>query len=102
MRRPREARYGVWVTVNGWPAMVMVPDRLLPLEFDPTLNSTVPLPVPAAPDVMVIQVVVVVAVHAQPVLAVTATELGPPAAAMDVLVGLIEYVHAGGGGAAAD
>jgi len=81
--------------------MVIVPDRLLPVEFDPTLNATVPLPVPAAPAVMVIHVVVVVAVHAQPVFAVTATEPGPPPAAMDVLCGLIEYVQVGGGGAAA-
>jgi hypothetical protein len=102
MRRPRQASYGVWVTVNVCPAIVIVPDRLLPLEFDPTLNPTVPLPVPAAPNAMVSHGVVVVAVHAQPVLAVTATDLGPPAAAMDVLVGLIEYVHVGGGGAAAD
>jgi len=54
--------------------------------------------VPLAPLLIVIQLVAVVAVHAQPLPAVTATDPLPPAAVGEVLDGSIEYVHCGGGG----
>ena len=70
------------VTVNVWPAMVMVPVRALP-GFAATLNATEPFPVPLAPDVTVIQFAGLFAVQAQPLPAVTATVPLPPAAASD-------------------
>jgi hypothetical protein len=42
-------------------------------------NATVPGPLPVAPDVTVNQGALLVAVHAQPPVAVTATEPVPPA-----------------------
>jgi hypothetical protein len=56
------------------------------------------LPVPLAPLVIVIQLVAVVAVHAQLLPAVTVTDPVASAAVGEVLVGSIEYVHGGGGG----
>src|SRR5262249_28029783 len=60
-------------TVNGWPAMVVVPVRAPPV-LAAIGNATVPLPLPAAPDVTVIHDTPLVAVHVQPPAAVTATE----------------------------
>jgi hypothetical protein len=51
-----------WETVNVRPAMVMVPVLAAPVLFA-TLKATEPLPVPAAPDVTVIHVAPLVAVH---------------------------------------
>jgi hypothetical protein len=45
------------------------------------------LPLPLAPDVTVIQLALLTAVHAHPAAAVTATEPEAPAAPMDWLVG---------------
>ena len=67
------------VTVNVWPAMVSVPVRDVVPELAATLYATVPFAVPLAPDVIVIQLALLVAVHVQPVPAVTPTE--PVAAA---------------------
>jgi hypothetical protein len=81
----------VWVTVMLCPAMVSVPVRVVPL-FAEALNPTEPLPVPAAPDVTVSQEVLLTAVHAHP--SAVWTEIGtpaPPAAAIDVVVGVITY-----------
>jgi hypothetical protein len=47
------------------------------------------VPLPEAPEVMVIQDSLLVAVQAQVTPAVTATEPGPPAAGGDALVGSI-------------
>src|SRR6185295_10360421 len=69
-----------WVTVNVPPAMVSVPVRLDPV-FVAMLNVTVPFPVPVAPDVIVSQAALLVAVHAQPLPAVTATGVPAPPAA---------------------
>ena len=49
-----------------------------------------PLPEPLAPDVMVMNELLLVAVQLQPALVVTATLADPPAAAKLALVGLIE------------
>ena len=60
--------------MNVRPAIVTVPVRSLSLSvFVATLNATEPLPLPLAPDVTVIQFALLLAVHAQPVPADTAT-----------------------------
>jgi hypothetical protein len=70
---------GHCVTVNVWPATTMEPDRLAP-EFAATVNATVPLPLPAAPEVTVIHGADATAVHAHPLDAVTVKLPVPPAA----------------------
>ena len=82
-----------WVTVNVWPAMVSVPVRAAPV-LAATLNATVPGPLPLAPLVTVIQVVLLTPVHAHPVAAVTA-DAARPAARGDRLSSFdaIAYVH---------
>jgi hypothetical protein len=77
------------VTVNVWPAMVMVPVRALP-TFATTLNPTEPLPVPLAPAVTMIQFALLLAVHVQPAPADTATFPVPPRTAIAAELGLIE------------
>ncbi len=73
--------------------MVSVPVRFLPL-FEATLNLTVPLPLPDAPEVTVIHESLLVAVQPQPVPAETATGVpAPPFSSIDCFVGLIEYVQ---------
>ena len=78
-----------WLTVNECPAIVSVPVRAAPV-LAATLYATVPLPVPAAPLVTVIQLSFAVAVHEQVLPAVTATLPVPPAAPMDCVLALIE------------
>jgi hypothetical protein len=68
------------VAVKVWPAMVNVPVRCGPV-FAATENCVVPTPLPLAPLEIVIQATLLVAVHAQPVAAVTLTKLDPPLAA---------------------
>jgi hypothetical protein len=72
----------------------MVPVRgLLPL-FAVTEYRTVPLPLPDAPSVIVIQLAFETAVHVQPVPAVTLIAGGVCALSLMLrLVGLIEYVQ---------
>ena len=89
-----------WLTVNVSPAMVSVPLRAPPV-LAATLNPTDPLPLPLAPDVMLIQEALVAAVHAHPLLVVTATGAPAPLAApTDWLRGVIENVQGGAAGAA--
>ena len=66
------------MTVNVWPAIVSVPLRAAPV-LAATLNSTDPLPLPLAPEVMLIQDALVDAVHVQP--PVVDTDTGAPAPA---------------------
>ena len=84
-----------WVTVNVWPAIVIVPVRDNEDVFAPTLYVTVPFPVPLAPAVTDSHPVFVVAVQMQPALAVTVTV---PVVATAVVkfaeVGEIENEHA--------
>jgi hypothetical protein len=61
-----------WLTVNVWPAIVIVPLRADPV-LAATLNPTDPLPVPDAPDVTLIHCTPLVAVHVHPAPAVTVT-----------------------------
>ena len=89
------------VIVNVRPAAAIVATRDAVPVFAATVNATVPLPVPAAPDVIVIQAALVVAVHVQlPAEAVTAIDPDPPASATFWDDGEIENVQAGGGAAA--
>jgi hypothetical protein len=74
--------------------MVIVSDRLVP-EFGAAVNATVPFPLPLAPDVMVIHVELVVAVHVHPVGAVTSTVPEPPAVGIEVPAALSVYVQLG-------
>ena len=78
------------VTVNVWPPAVIVPVRDVVAEFAATVNVTVPLPDPLAPPVIVIQVALLAAVHAQPLPLVTVNELVPPPATTDSETGEIE------------
>lgn len=71
------------VTVNGKPAIAIVPVRELTPAFAPTKYLTVPFPVPAAPEVMVSQDAPLDAVHAVVcTVAVTCVEPVPPLAPM--------------------
>ena len=68
-----------WVTVNVWPAIVIVPVRLDVVGFAVTLYATWPLPLPLAPPVRVIHEALLLAVHAHPEPAVTPTVAEPAA-----------------------
>ena len=70
--------------------MIILPMRALPLVFAATEYVTIPLPIPLPPDVMVIQVVFLTAVHLHPLGAVTVTLPLPPLAVKSLLVGEIE------------
>ena len=83
-------------TVNVCPAIIMVPLRE-PLALADTTYATLPLPVPDPPDLTEIQVALLSARHAQPVVVETVTvPVLPPVGAL-ALVGEIEYEHAAGG-----
>ena len=78
------------VTVNVWPATVMVPVRAAPLLAAAT-NATVPFPLPLPPDDTVShEVALLIAVQAQPLPADTAVLPDPPLAPTDEEAGLIE------------
>ena len=82
------------VTVTVWPAIVSEPLRKGPV-LAATVKFTEPLPVPLPGVTLVIQGAPLVAVQAHPGVAVTAMGVpGPPAAATDWEVGLMEYEHA--------
>ncbi len=70
-----------WVTVTVWPAMVSVPVRGDVAVLAAIEKATVPLPVPPAPEVMVSQELLLVAVHEQ-LLVVETVALVEPAAAV--------------------
>jgi len=79
--------------VNVWPPAVIVPVRAAP-AFAPTLNATVPLPVPDPPLVIEIHDAPADAVHAHQVEVVTAKLPDPPPPSTDWLAGEMPYVHA--------
>ena len=86
------------MTVNVWPAMVIVPVRSLSELFWSTPYPTVSDPVPD-PRTTVSQSAFAVAVHAHVAAdAVTVTLPEPPSGEIDCEVGEIENVHGGGGG----
>ena len=69
-----------WVTVKVEPATVIVPVRDTVVALAPTAYPTVPLAVPGEPEVIVIQPLLLTAVHAHDVPAVTAMLPKPPLA----------------------
>src|SRR5688572_30787720 len=77
------------VTVKVCPPIRMVPERGLVPGWAATLNETVPLPSPLAPDVTVIHGWPEDALQAQPAGAVTVTVPEPPAASKLWLTGSI-------------
>ena len=88
------------VTINVRPAATIDPVRGV-VVLALTANATVPLPLPELPALMLIQLAVVAAVHAQLFAeAVTAIDPDPPLSPTFWLEGEIEKVHAGGGAAA--
>ena len=62
-----------WFTVKVLPTIVSVPVREVVVVFAATSYVTEPLPVPVAPALIVIHATLLVALHAQPVAAVTVT-----------------------------
>ena len=97
VQSPPMTRYPSSVTVNVCPATVIVPVRWFGSLLPATVNATVPFPVALLPEVMVIQLALLVAVQLQPPEAVTLTTLGPPDQLIVWLVGEIEYMHDPGG-----
>ena len=83
------------MTEKVWPAMVSDPVRTWAVVLAWTWKTTVPLPVPDAPLVTVMNVALLAAVHEQPFDAWTDTFPVPPAGSNDWLVGDSENVHAG-------
>jgi hypothetical protein len=85
-----------WVRVNVDPAIVSEPVRLVVAVFALKLNPTVPVPEPEAPDVRLIQPLLLAAVHAHPAAVVTVLLPEPAVAATDWPAGDIEGVpHVG-------
>lgn len=77
-------------TVSAWPAIVSVPERAIELLLAATVKPTLPLPVPVAPLAIVIHEAPLVAVHAQPLAAVTLAVADSPVAGDVSLVGVSE------------
>jgi hypothetical protein len=77
------------------PATVTVPFLSAP-TFGATAKFTVPLPLPVAPELIVIQDTLLVAVHAHPVPVVTETATGPPGAAILGEAGVAVNAHRSG------
>jgi hypothetical protein len=65
--------------VKVCPAIVNVAVRAVVLVFADALKATTPVPVPLAPDVTVSQDALLLALHAQPFVAVIVTDPVPPA-----------------------
>jgi hypothetical protein len=78
--------------VKVCPAIVIVPLREGPL-LAATVYWTVPLPLPLAPVVIVIQASLLVAVQAQPLVTITLTEFVPPDEMKFCMVGVSETVQ---------
>jgi hypothetical protein len=83
-----EQARAAWVTEIVCPATVKVPVLCDVFEFAATEYETVPLPLPLAPEVTVIQAAFEEAVHAQPPPAVTVPVNAPPAAEIDCVAGV--------------
>ena len=78
-----------WFTVNVCPATVSVPLRALPV-LAATLKPTEPLPEPLVPEVIVSHDALLLAVHAHPLVVVTATLPFDAVSGTFWLVGAIE------------
>jgi hypothetical protein len=79
-----------WTTLNERPAMVTAPVRCVIALFAVTRMVAVPFPEPLLPEVTVIHETPLVAVHAQPLPAVTATVVVSPPVTTALLAGLME------------
>jgi hypothetical protein len=82
-----------WFTVTVWPATVRVPVRGSVAAFAAMVKATVPLPLPLAPEVIVSQESLLVAVQLQPAIVVTVAALDPPVAAGFTVVGDTVNTH---------
>jgi hypothetical protein len=78
--------------------MVSVPCRAVEPGFAATAYRTVPFPLPNAPAVTLIQAALLVAVHEQPLVVVTATVAVVPASETEIEVADRAYSQGGGGG----
>ena len=74
-----------WLTIKVWPAIVSVAVRCIAAVLAPTEYVTVPLPVPAFPELTEIQDALLVEIQTQPALAVTVALPVPPLAANEAL-----------------
>ena len=83
----------VWVTVNVWPSMPIVPVRVAVVLLVCTEYVTVPLPVPFVAEVIVIQLAPLATFQAQLPGAVTAMLPPPPVHVMELVVGEIETLQ---------
>src|SRR5258708_40217672 len=91
---PDPAGRAAWVTVTVCPATVTVPVRAVVSGLAAKAKATVPLPLPEAPLVTVIQPVLLNAVQLQPcAVAVTPTVLVPAAASALMRSGATRKVH---------
>jgi len=81
------------LTVTVWPPTVNVPVRELPVVFCAMENVTEPMPEPVAPLVIVIQPVVVVALHEHDVPVMTLSVWVDAVAPTVKLVGVRVYEH---------
>ncbi len=81
----------VCVIATVCPPTVTVPVRGAVRAFTAADKLTVPFPEPLPPDVIVSHESLLVAVHAHPAAAVTATESAPPAAVVDCVTGEAPY-----------
>ena len=97
MRKPVGAAGGVPIAgceiVTPLPAIVADVERDDVALFAPILNVTVPLPVPEAPEAMLIQELCSDSDQVHPLDAVTANDVDPPARATERDTGETEYVH---------
>ena len=80
------------MTVTVWPATVSVPVRGVPVAFSATENMTEPIPEPLT-LVMVIQLVVVVALHEHEVPEMTLSVWRDAVAPTEKLAGVRLYEH---------
>lgn len=89
------AAAAAWLTANERPAMVSVADRDVDAVLAATLKATVAVPLPLAPDVIVIQPAGLAADHAQPLTAFTVTDPVEPAAGTEALADVSVGEHVG-------
>ena len=78
VQSPPMTTYPASVTVNVYPAMVIVPVRWLVSLLVTAVKATVPFPVALPAEVIVIQLALIVAVQLQPFCVVTPTRPDPP------------------------
>jgi hypothetical protein len=78
-----------WVTVKSRPLTLTVPVREVNVVLGAIVTATVPLPLPLAPELTMIQATELAALHRQPVPAVTLMLAESPAAGEFLVAGEI-------------